>query len=412
MNTSFSASRYAETAATAVWSLGWIAVACAALPRFDPSGNDTGVLNLAVALVLAVFGLRAAVRSVRHEPAAEHGGEPTRERLARRVEGWVAAVVWCGVGFGWNVGVFRALIQAADEGRTSTLLIMVPFSLIGWFLLVVIFTGLGIGIDSLLRLGQSSTSATIARPSAQPAVSQPMQTTDRSSENILNTSPVLGALLLISSLNWFVFFGTSIYLGGDALGTLPSRNGYVVTSHGHQTAVSERVWQFSLFYSGATLLVTPAIWLTFAVRQFASQLQQTRRWKALLICGFVLVWVIGWYSSIGSSMSRSINDWKEYKRLNKVAGPNRHPPDRWRRIQAGVEGMVFQERSLLGIGPQRALPHAVGLYSWGVSTSAAPPAPAMRMVSLCLAPPAQSAWLRTKSVAAPSDTGSLHDSTS
>src|SRR5438552_18576340 len=91
------------------------------------------------------------------------------------------------------------------------------------------------------------------------------------------------------------------------------RDGFVVTSHGHHKAVSEAVWQFSLFYSGATLLLTPLIWLMFAAGQFAGKLKQARWWKVLLICGFIVVWVVGWYSSIGSSMRRSIKDWKTYE---------------------------------------------------------------------------------------------------
>jgi hypothetical protein len=351
MNPRFSASRYAGTAATAVWSLGWIGVASAALQRLDQSGADSGLGNLAVAAVLAVIGLMVTVRSARHLPAAGPEVEPHRERLARRIEGWVATIVWCGGGFVWNIAVFGTLIRAAGEGRTLTLLIMIPFSLIGWFLLLVIFTTFAFLIDSLLHIEQPAVSAPLARPSNELPVSPSTQTMGRSLRDILKSSPVLGALVLISFLNWFVFFGTSLYFGGDALGTLPSRDGFVVTSHGHQTVVSETVWRFSLFYSGATLLATPLIWLTFGVREFGSQLKQARRWKALLICGFLLVWIVGWYSSIGSSLSRSIHDWQKYKRPNHVAAPTNHPPRCWRRIQP-VMGYwaLFMALSLVAVG--------------------------------------------------------------
>lgn len=322
MNSTFSASRYAGVAATLIWSLGWLAAACVALQRLGGSGADAGLVNVAIGVVLAALGFTVTVRSARHKQVAEPEAKPTHEPWAYGFGSWVAAVAWCGVGFVWNVAVIGSLIRASYSGQWLTLLIMIPFSLIGLLLLLVVFAGLGIAVDSLLHIGQSSTSATVVQMSTERPVSQPTQPTDRSSREFFRTSPVLGTLLLISFLNWFVFFGISMYFGGDALGTLPSRDGFVVTSHGHHKAVSESVWQFSLFYSGATLLVTPLIWLTFAARQFAGQVKRVRWWKVLLICGFIVVWVIGWYSSIGSSMRRSIEDWKTYERSNKEHAAN------------------------------------------------------------------------------------------
>ena len=336
VNSTFSASRYAGVAATLVWSLGWIAAACVALLRLGQAGADRGLVNMAVGLVLAALGLIVTVRSARHKPAAEPEGKPIHESWAHRFGTWVATVAWCGIGFVWNVAVFSSLIRASYAGQCLTLLILIPFSLIGLFLLLVMFTGLGVAVDSLLHIGQP-TSAIVVQQSTGLPESQPTQSTGRSSGDFLRTSPVLGTLLLISFLNWFVFFGISMYFGGDALGTLPSRDGFVVTSHGHHKAVSESVWRFSLFYSGTTLLVTPLIWLIFAARQFAGQVKQASRWKVLLVGGFILVWVVGWYSSIGSSMRRSIVDWKQYQRP-KPAAPNPAIASRltarrhWRRV--------------------------------------------------------------------------------
>ena len=87
-------------------------------------------------------------------------------------------------------------------------------------------------------------------------------------EDLVKQSPVLGMLFVLSFLNWFLFFAVSMYLHGDALGTVPSRDGFVVTSHGHHTAVSQSAWVFSLFYSGATVKLTPAIWVASAARIF------------------------------------------------------------------------------------------------------------------------------------------------
>jgi hypothetical protein len=35
-------------------------------------------------------------------------------------------------------------------------------------------------------------------------------------------SPIIAALGILAFINWFVFFGVSIHLGGDAMGVLPS----------------------------------------------------------------------------------------------------------------------------------------------------------------------------------------------
>jgi hypothetical protein len=230
----------------------------------------------------------------------------------------VAAAAWCGFGFVWNVAVIGSLIRASEAGQCLTVIILIPFSLIGLLLLLVVFTSLGVALDSLLHLGESSAPVPVVQPDTGPPVS-PAQTSIPSSSDFLKTSPVLGTLFLISFLNWFVFFGVSMYFGGDALGTLPSKDGFVVTSHGHHKVVSPSVWQFSLFYSGATLLGTPLIWLAFAARQFAGRAKQVKRWKALLICAFIVVWVVGWNSSIGSSIRRSIEDWKMYERHEQSA---------------------------------------------------------------------------------------------
>ena len=149
-------------------------------------------------------------------------------------------------------------------------------------------------------------------------MSHPTQFSVAQSGDYPKTSPLLGALALASYLNWFVFFGISMYFGGDSLGTLPSRDGFIVTSHGHRQAVSESVWLFSLCYSGTTLLLTPLIWLSLAAGQSGGQLRQAR-WKTrLLVCGFILVWVVGWYLSTINSIRRSVEDWKTLKRPNHM----------------------------------------------------------------------------------------------
>jgi hypothetical protein len=64
-------------------------------------------------------------------------------------------------------------------------------------------------------------------------------------------------LLIFIILNWAVCGCTSYMVGGDAIGTMPSAQGYVVKTQGHFTTVSESVWYFSLVYPATTFLLTP-----------------------------------------------------------------------------------------------------------------------------------------------------------
>ena len=83
---------------------------------------------------------------------------------------------------------------------------------------------------------------------------------------LLKKSPLLGVLGILAFLNGFLFFAACMWIGGDAVGVLPSKDGFIVTSHGHHRPVTEPVWTFSLFYSSATLLLTPAIMFLVATR--------------------------------------------------------------------------------------------------------------------------------------------------
>ena len=150
---------------------------------------------------------------------------------------------------------------------------------------------------------------------------QPTANSVKSLEDFVKQSPVLGTLVLVSFLNWFVCFGINIYLHGDAVGTFPSRDGFVVKSHGHYSPVSESVWLFSLYYSAATKLITPAIWIVAAVRIFRGRLRQPKWLIRLAIVAFVIVWCLGWYSNIGRSFRRSLEDWQTLKRPNHALQP-------------------------------------------------------------------------------------------
>lgn len=139
-------------------------------------------------------------------------------------------------------------------------------------------------------------------------------------EDFVKQSPVLGTLFVFSFLNWFLFAAITMYLRGDALGTFPSRDGFVVTSHGHRTAVSQSAWVFSLFYSGATLMLTPAIWIASAARLFGGRWSHAKWFTRLGVPLFIAIWCLGWYSSVGGSFRRSVEDWQKLNESNHRPG--------------------------------------------------------------------------------------------
>jgi hypothetical protein len=134
----------------------------------------------------------------------------------------------------------------------------------------------------------------------------------------MTTYGIAGTLMAIAFINWFLFFGISSYLGGDALNTLPSRDGFVLTSHGNQTLVSEPVWICDLLYSGATLLLTPLVLLIGAIASGSLLRRERASTKWGLLC-FIAIWLIGWEWSIGSAVSRSAVDWFRLRQTKAAA---------------------------------------------------------------------------------------------
>jgi len=104
-----------------------------------------------------------------------------------------------------------------------------------------------------------------------------------------------------------------MYLGGDAIGILPSQQGFVVKSHGHFATVSESAWVFSLFYSAATLLLTPLLWFVFAVKQGRRQFMKKPLLPKIGIGLFLAIWCTVWFCGVGGSFLRSFKDWQKLK---------------------------------------------------------------------------------------------------
>jgi len=126
-------------------------------------------------------------------------------------------------------------------------------------------------------------------------------------------SPIITTLAIVAFINWLVYFGISDHFGGKALGVRPSVDGFVLKQHGHTTAVTEKVWLFSLIYTSATLLVTPGVLIAMAAYQGA--LRNVSRVKRWLLLSFICVLGLGWYGGITKSFLVSLQDYRGLKHV-------------------------------------------------------------------------------------------------
>jgi hypothetical protein len=148
----FSASLFAVVSATLVWTLGWVAAACVAVVPVAASPNGPTLLALGVAVLMAACGCWVTAGLLRTGRFAPAESRTPPEPWFRRVTGWLAVVFWCSGAVVWNIGVIGWLVLAADEGRGWVMLVLIPWSLVGWFLLVVLFASVGVMIDTLLTV--------------------------------------------------------------------------------------------------------------------------------------------------------------------------------------------------------------------------------------------------------------------
>jgi hypothetical protein len=149
-------SRYAGVVATALWTLGWVTAAWLAFRHIDTTRIGAAALNLAVTCVCSALGFIMTVRLIRHLPGTQREikAEPA-ESWTRRLAGWLGGFVWCAVAVVWNLAVYGSLWRAVTNGPAPIVLLMIPFAVIGWFLLNLLFVGLGL-IDDRLLTGRKS----------------------------------------------------------------------------------------------------------------------------------------------------------------------------------------------------------------------------------------------------------------
>jgi hypothetical protein len=126
-------------------------------------------------------------------------------------------------------------------------------------------------------------------------------------------SRVLNRLVKVIAVNWVLCFGVTWYLGGSALGTFPSKDGFVLDNNGKHAVVSESVWLFSLFYTGISILVVPVVFaigiLSERSKAWVRKKQQTR---PMVIAAFLVFSGVA-FVGIGDSLYQSVKDWRHYK---------------------------------------------------------------------------------------------------
>jgi hypothetical protein len=137
---------------TAVWGLSWIAVAAVAFERVRYSRDLPSVVGLILSATLGAAATWLTLRLARATGTAKSDAPTEKEPWYRRVTGWFAAIVWCGAAILWNFSIIQVLLHIAHEGRGWFMIFLLPWSLIGWFLMFVLFTGLGVVVDSLITM--------------------------------------------------------------------------------------------------------------------------------------------------------------------------------------------------------------------------------------------------------------------
>jgi hypothetical protein len=316
VNSHFSFSRYVGTMVAIAWTTGWLVGADCAVRYWMAIGTTAALVNLFLTMLPVAFGMwmiyRVFPRDYGPQPVTPPDSSPP-EPWYRRITGGVGLVVWCAVAVFWNMAVFSVIARGAAKGQTLNILLMIPFSVIGILLLFVLFTAIAMLFDSLGQVEDKTGPPAGLEPVASRPKPQPVEASAGKSSMALMDMPIHGALLVASWFNWFLFFAFSMYWGGDAIGVLPSRDGFILKSHGHHTIVSETVWVISLFYGAATLLGTPSIWISFFARGFLKYRPKSKWYAKLGIGLFITIWCLGWFGGVGGDFVKSYMDWKNLK---------------------------------------------------------------------------------------------------
>ena len=119
-------------------------------------------------------------------------------------------------------------------------------------------------------------------------------------------SPLLIKWLVLLAANWWFCGIAAVIIGGDALGTLPAQDGYIVKSHGTVTNVSGAVWVFSLTYSYLTLAFSPLVFSALIASHLLRDVPPAGRWVAVAF--FCLPGGV-WWALLSRAMLQSVQSY-------------------------------------------------------------------------------------------------------
>ncbi len=129
--------------------LSWVVVAHYAIQRAEAVHDGSALLSVVIALAFTALGSLATIRFIRRSPVVQPEEKSPTESWFRRVLGWLGVLVWCLAGCAWNLAVAGCLARAARDGNAFIVLLLIPFSLVGWLLLLLLFVSIGVAIESV-----------------------------------------------------------------------------------------------------------------------------------------------------------------------------------------------------------------------------------------------------------------------
>jgi hypothetical protein len=79
------------------------------------------------------------------------------------------------------------------------------------------------------------------------------------------TRRFLRAINTVATVNFFAFFGIALLIGGDALNGHSDHGHFYLSSHGHETEVSESVFLYSKIHLISVFITIPAAMIACAI---------------------------------------------------------------------------------------------------------------------------------------------------
>lgn len=97
-----------------------------------------------------------------------------------------------------------------------------------------------------------------------------------------NKDKLYAAIVLLGLLNFFVFFCTAMYLGGDAINGHSSNGHYYLADHGHLTEVSRAVFAYSKWHVISVWITHPLAIVCgiLLMRRHPELREQVKLWRS------------------------------------------------------------------------------------------------------------------------------------